>query len=94
MDEVFEVIKEKYFSRGRSSATNQLEKVKVRNAILRLCEENLKSPEDVLTFEVMSNSLPFAVAVLGDELLETQYEVIQIAETLFEARMVTLEGVF
>ena len=42
----------------------------------------------------MSNSLPFAVAVLDDELLVSQYDVIQVSETLFEARMVTLEGVF
>ena len=94
MNEVLEVIKDKYFSKGKSSATNQLQRVRVRNAILKLCEENLKSPDDILVFEVMSNSLPFAVAVLDDELLVSQYDVIQVSETLFEARMVTLEGVF
>lgn len=94
MNEVLEVIKDKYFSKGKSAATSQLQRVRVRNAILKLCEENLKSPDDILTFEIMSNSLPFAVAVLDDELLVSQYDVIQISETLFEARMVTLEGVF
>ena len=93
MNEVLEVIKDKYFSKGKSAATSQLQRVRVRNAILNLCEEKLNSPNDILVFEVMSNSLPFAVAVLEDELLVSQFEVVQIAETLFEARMVTLEGV-
>lgn len=94
MGEVLEVIKENYLSRGKSNSSNQLQAVKVRNALLRLCEENLKEPEDVLTFEVMKDSLPFAVAVLDDDVLATQYQIVQISETLFEARMVILEGVF
>ena len=91
MNEVLEVIKDKYFSKGKSAATNQLQRV--RNAILKLCEDQLSSPDDILVFEVMSDSLPFAVAVLEDELLVSQFDVVQISETLFEARMVTLEGV-
>lgn len=94
MDEVLEVIKDRYFSRGKSRSLDQLEKVKVRNAILRLCEENLSDPSDVLVFEIMRGFLPYAVAVLNDELLESQYIVSQITENLFEARMVEIEGVF
>lgn len=93
MNEVLEVIKDKYFSKGKSAATSQLQRVRVRNAILKLCEDQLSSPDDILVFEVMSDSLPFAVAVLEDELLVSQFDVVQISETLFEARMVTLEGV-
>lgn len=91
MHEVWEILRERYFSFGKSVSSNLLERVKVRNALLRLCEENLKYPEDILVFEVMSSSLPFAVAVLNDDILESQYHIVQISETLFEARMVTLE---
>lgn len=91
MLEVWEIIKDRYLSFGKSNSSTQLERVKVRNAILKLCEENLQDANDILTFEVMRNSLPFAVAVLNDEVLESQYTVVQIAETLFEARMAVVE---
>ena len=91
MREVWEIIKERYFSFGKSVSTNLLERVKVRNALLQLCEEHLQNSEDVLVFEVMASSLPFAVAVINDEIIASQYQIVQISETLFEARMVVLE---
>ena len=93
MREVWEIIKERYFSFGKSVSTNLLERVKVRNALLKLCEEHLQNSEDVLVFEVMASSLPFAVAVINDEIIASQYQIVQISETLFEARMVVLEGI-
>ena len=90
MREVWEIIKERYFSFGKSVSTNLLERVKVRNALLKLCEEHLETADDVLTFEVMASSLPFAVAVINDEIIESQYQIVQISETLFEARMVVI----
>ena len=91
MREVWEIIKERYFSFGKSVSTNLLERVKGRNALLKLCEEHLQNSEDVLVFEVMASSLPFAVAVINDEIIASQYQIVQISETLFEARMVVLE---
>ena len=91
MREVWEILKDRYFSFGKSNSSQQLERVKVRNALLRLCEENLNDPDDILTFEVMKQSLPFAVAVLNDDVLESQFTIVQISETLFEARMTILE---
>lgn len=91
MREVWEIIKERYFSFGKSVSTNLLERVKVRNSLLKLCEEHLQNSEDVLVFEVMASSLPFAVAVINDEIIASQYQIVQISETLFEARMVVLE---
>ena len=38
----------------------------------------------------MASSLPFAVAVINDEIIESQYQIVQISETLFEARMVVI----
>lgn len=90
MREVWEIIKERYFSFGKSVSTNLLERVKVRNALLKLCEEYLETADDVLIFEVMTSSLPFAVAVINDEIIESQYQIVQISETLFEARMVVI----
>lgn len=90
MHEVWEIIKERYFSFGKSVSTNLLERVKVRNALLKLCEEHLETADDVLIFEVMASSLPFAVAVINDEIIESQYQIVQISETLFEARMVVI----
>ena len=91
MREVWEIIKERYFSFGKSVSSNLLERVKVRNALLKLCEEYLHNSDDVLVFEVMASSLPFAVAVINDEIIASQYQIVQISETLFEARMVVLE---
>jgi hypothetical protein len=91
MREVWEIIKERYFSFGKSVSSNLLERVKVRNALLKLCEEYLHNSDDVLVFEVMASSLPFAVAVINDEIIASQYQIVQVSETLFEARMVVLE---
>ena len=90
MREVWEIIKERYFSFGKSVSTTLLERVKVRNALLKLCEEHLETADVVLIFEVMASSLPFAVAVINDEIIESQYQIVQISETLFEARMVVI----
>lgn len=91
MREIFEIIVERYFSRGKSKSKNQLEKVRVRNAIMLLCSQNLVGLEDVLVFEVLPKSLPYAVSILDDEVLNTEYTVRQIDETLFEARLVSLD---
>lgn len=93
MKEVLEIISEKYFSSGKVETASQLERVKVRNAIIKLCDQHLKDFEDVLLFEVMPLSLSHAVSVLNDQILTSKYSVIQVDETLFEARMAIMEGI-
>lgn len=93
MKEVWEIIVEKYFSFGRSVSSNQLARVKVRNAIANLCDEYLTSPDMVLKFEILPSSLPYAVEVLSDETLTSKYVLQQVSESCFEARLLSL-GVF
>lgn len=90
-NEVWDIIKERYFSFGQSQSSSKLERVKVRNAIIRLCDDMLKYPDDSLVFEVMSNSLPFAVSAIDDEVVTSKYSILQISETLFEARLAVVD---
>lgn len=92
LEEIWEIIQEKWFGFNRQVGENTLEKVRVRDAIIRMCEEHLYEAADVFVFEIFPNSLPYAVSVLDDPILASRYTIVQISETLFEARMVILKG--
>lgn len=92
MKEVLEILASKYFSNGRQKSASQLERVKVRNAIIKLCDQYLENSDDSLIFEVLPNSLANAISVLKDEVLRSKYTIIQISETLFSAQMTLVEG--
>lgn len=92
LEELWEIIQEKWFGLSKQTGENTLEKVRVRDTIIRMCDEHLHEAEDVFILEIMPNSLPYAVSVLDDPILSSRYTIVQISETLFEARMVVLKG--
>lgn len=66
-------------------------KQRIKNAISGLCEQYLKEPKDELTFEVLPNELTYAIEVVMEEPLHSNYVINQISETLFTARLRELD---
>jgi len=64
-----------------------MNKQRVKNAITKLCEEHIKESEDELTFEVLPNELTYAVEVIMEEPLHSNYIINQVTESLFIARL-------
>lgn len=85
MGEILEYLKERY----TKPKTNQalLAKQRVKNSILSVCDTNLVDADDVLTFEVLGTDLQYAVSVIVEEPLKSKYEINQISETLFTAKL-------
>lgn len=64
--------------------SNRLERNKARATIEDMCDNYLKSPDDVLTFEVLPNALDSVLSVIEIPPLSTKYDIMQMDETLFQ----------
>lgn len=74
------------FSKDKTSG-ERLEKNRVRNAIENLCQTYLLDFDDILTFEVLPNSLDATLAVIEEPALVSKYDFAQVSETLFQVRL-------
>lgn len=91
MGEFAECFKERY---SRSKVNNQkdlMEKQKVKNAILKSCEQYLQEADEEYTFEVLPKYLPYVVEVVMEEPLKSRYIINQISDTLFVAKLQEVE---
>lgn len=86
MLKTFRILSDRFLSKG-SNSVDRLEKNKVRNAIERVCLENLLDFNDVLTFEALPNALDSTLAVIEEPSLTKKYDFYQITATLFQARL-------
>ena len=87
MGELTEYLKERYFSRNKTEVQEQINRQKVKNTILRVCDENLVTADDVFTFEALPKDLPYVAIVIEEEPLKSKYNIYQVGETLFEAQL-------
>lgn len=75
-----------------SSETKDLmQKQKVKNGILNVCDSKLKDTDELLTFEVLPSDLQYVAEVIDEEPLKSKYQIVQVSETLFTARLRELE---
>jgi len=81
----------KRFKKQELYSEDQMSKTKVKNAIANLCEEYLEEAGDVFTFEVLPKDLSYAVMVIHEEPLKSQYDINQISKTMFRASMKEVE---
>lgn len=84
---ILEYLKERFFSDERGNAVDLKDKASVRNAIASLCENYLKNVDDELIFEVVGKDLYYALDVVGVEPLTNRFEIYQIDNSLFIARL-------
>lgn len=86
MGDLSQYFKERY-SKNTSDTKDIMIRQRVKNAIVNICEENLREPGDTLVFEALSRELPYVVSVVTDEYVKSRYIINQISETLFTATL-------
>lgn len=69
----------------------RMENKRVTAGIEQMLQEYLQSSEDSLVFEASASALDATLAVIDIPPLSLTYDIIQIDETLFEARLKELE---
>lgn len=74
-----------------SEVKDLMHKQKVKNAILQLCEEHIKDPDDLFTFEILPSDLPYATEVVDEESISSRYQITQTSATLFVAKLKVIE---
>jgi len=91
MGELMDYFREKYSKNDRSETKDMMGKQKVKNTISDLCEKYIQDSEDTFTFEVLPSDLSYALSVVNEEPLKSKYLIYQISDTLFIARLKSLE---
>ena len=91
MGEISEYLKEKYTKSHNSEVQELMNKQRVKNSILSLCEAHLEDPGDSLTFEVVGKDIQYAVVAIVEEPIVSRFDIAQIDETLFTASLKELE---
>lgn len=90
--ELFEYIKSNYLNKqDRNAMKEQMERSKVKNTLIQLCDKHLTEAGQVFTFEALPRELPHVIAVIEEEPLKSKYNIYQIEETLFEASLKELD---
>lgn len=87
MSELTEYLKERYLSKNRSEVQEQMKKQQVKNTILKVCDENLTDADAEFIFEAWPSDLPYVAIVIEEEPLKSKYDIYQISETMFVARL-------
>lgn len=91
MGELLDYLKDRHFSNNKSVTQDMMEKTKVKNALLGVCDEYLESVGDVLTIEVSNKALSHMVTVVEEEPLKSKYAFSQISPTMFNATLREIE---
>ena len=68
-----------------------MEKTKVKNSVIELCDKHLTEAGVSLEFEVAKKDLNHIVSVITEEPLRSKYDIIQISPTIFSASLKVLE---
>ena len=87
MGEISEYLKEKYMKNKGSNQKDLMNKQRVKNALLRSCEEHVLEPDDKYTFEVLPNDLQYVLSSVMEEPIKSRYIITQISNTLFVAEL-------
>lgn len=91
MGELFDYLKSRYIKTDSSETKDMMQKQRVKNGILSVCDKHLQDTEELLTFEVRPSDLQYVAEILDEEPLKSKYQIIQVSETLFTARLRELE---
>lgn len=91
MGELAEYLKERFIKNHSSDTKNIMARQRVKNAIIQSCEHHLLDSDDEFTFEVLPEELSYAVEVIMEEPLKSNYIISQISETLFVVKLREIE---
>lgn len=87
MGELIDCFKERFTKDNRSETRDMMNKQRVKNAIVDLCNAYLSEAGEEFVFEVTQKDLPYAVVVITEEPLKSRYFITQISDSLFSARL-------
>lgn len=88
MGEFSDYLKEKYSKKDDKNVTlDQMQSQRVQNTISSLCKKYLTEPGQVFRFEVALKDLQYVIVVIDEEPLKSMYDIMQITEIIFEARL-------
>lgn len=91
MGDLMEYVKERYSKNDKSDTKDMMDKQRIKNSIMSVCDENIKDAGDSFIFEVMPSGLQYAVAVVNEEPLRSKYDIVQISDSLFSASLKAVE---
>lgn len=91
MGELTDYLKERYLKSNTSETKDMMQKQKVKNAIMSVCDECIGDSSGILTFEVNPEDLVYATEVVLEEPLCSKYTIVQISDTLFSAKIQEVE---
>lgn len=91
MGELLDYIKGRYLKSDSSETKDLMQKQKVKNGILNVCDNYIDSSDELLTFEVLPSDLQYVAEILEEEPLKSKYQIIQVSETLFTAKLREME---
>lgn len=87
MGEITEYLKEKYTKSHNNETQELISKQRVKSTILSVCDTYLKEANDVVTFEVIGKDIQYVAIVVVEEPLKSKYEINQISDSLFTAKL-------
>ena len=88
MGELWDAISAKFLNkRDRSETQEKVQQQRVKNTIIHICDEKLKDASQSFVFESSQSDLPHVLIVIGEEPLKSKYDISQISETLFSAKL-------
>ena len=77
-------------SNRNKDATNNLDKNRIKVEIENMCNEYLKTSDELLQFEVSDRDLDFVVTIVETGLI-SKYDIFQMDRTLFGAKLKEVE---
>lgn len=87
-NDLFGYLKEKYSKNNDKDATLQLMNgQRVKNDIHKLCREYLSRAGQEFKFEVTKKDLPYVITAIDEEPLQSMYDIVQVSETVFIAKL-------
>ena len=90
MSDFSELMSEKFKGSSKEVSVDLIKKSKVKNSIMRLIDENLKTGDELI-FEVSPQELPYVLLAVDEDPIKSMVTVEQISEVLFKISLINID---
>lgn len=91
MGELFDYFKERLSKGDRSETQEMMEKTKVKNSVIEICDKYLTEAGMSLEIEIAKKDLNHMVSIISEEPLRSKYDILQVSPTIFMASLKVLD---
>lgn len=91
MGELFDYFKERLSKGDRSETQEMMEKTKVKNSVIEICDTYLTEAGMSLEIEIAKKDLNHMVSIISEEPLRSKYDILQVSPTIFTASLKVLD---